>query len=51
MVTRGQRGGGGERQAAGKEVQSTMYKLEKHKDILYNTGNYSHYVIVTFNGV
>ena len=27
-----------------------MYKIN-NKDVLYSTGNYSHYLLVTFNGV
>ena len=30
---------------------TTMYKIDKHKDILYSTKKYSNYFVITVNGV
>ena len=28
-----------------------MYKIDKQKDTLYSTRSYSHYLLITYNGV
>ena len=29
---------------------TTVYKIDKNKDLLYSTGNYIHYRLITYNG-
>ena len=48
MVTKGE--GGEERDKLGAlDQQSTVYKTD-NKDLLYSTGNYIQYLVITYNG-
>ena len=31
--------------------KATMHKRDKQKDYTYNTGNFNHYLVITYNGV
>ena len=44
-------GGEGQGRDMGLEIQTTMDKIDSNKNILYSTGNDSHYFIITFNEV
>ena len=48
-VTRGKREG--VRLRYGIKKQTTMCKINKQQDILCNTGNYTHYLVITYNGI
>ena len=31
-------------------IHTVIYKIDKQKDLLYNTGNYTQYLLTTYNG-
>ena len=31
-------------------MHTTVYKTDKHKDLLYSTGNYIQYLVINYNG-
>ena len=33
------------------QLQTATHKIDKQQDIFYSTGNYSYYLVITFNGV
>ena len=35
----------------GREDGRSKYKIDKNQDISYSAGNYSHYLVIIFNGV
>ena len=52
QLPKGRGKGGGAKQGYGiKRYKLLCIKQISNKDILYSTGNYSHYLIITFNGV
>ena len=50
MVTRGERGGGINYEFGIKRYTLLYIKQITNKDLLYNTGNYIQYLIITYNG-
>ena len=50
MVTRGERGGGINYECGIKRYTLLYIKQITNKDLLYNTGNYIQYLIITYNG-
>ena len=50
-VTKGERERGKGQIRGMRLIRTTMYKIISSKDILYSTGNYSHYLVITYNGV
>ena len=52
LVTKGEREGGGANQGYGiKRDNLLCIKQISNKNMLYSTGNYSHYLVINFNGV
>ena len=33
------------------EIHTTMYKIDKKHEYIVSTGNYSHYLAITYNGI
>ena len=33
-----------------KQILTTIHKIYKQQDLLYNAGNYSQYFVITYNG-
>lgn len=31
-------------------MHTTIYKMEIHQDLLYTTGNYTHYLVIAYKG-
>ena len=51
VVTSGEKEGErGQEGVEDEETQTTMYKVS-NRDILYSTGKYSHYFVITLNGL
>ena len=32
------------------QIETTIHKINKHEDLLYNTGNNIQYLVITYNG-
>ena len=51
MVTKGERRGRDKLEEFGIKIYTLLYiKQITNKDLLYNTGNYTQYLVVTYNG-
>ena len=51
MLPKGKGGGGEINQEFGSNIQSLLYKKEiTNKDLLYSTGNYTQYFVITYMG-
>ena len=50
MVTKGERQGEGKLGVWDQQIQTTVYKIDKHMVLLYSTGNYIQYLVVNYNG-
>ena len=51
MVTKGERWGGGINEEIGIKRNTLLYiKKITNKDLLYSTGNYIQYFVITYNG-
>ena len=40
-----------EKQRGTLKILTAMYKLDKQQGYIYSTGNYSHYLVTTFNNL
>ena len=51
MVTKGERGGEGSIRSIGlTDTHYYIYKVDNQQGLLYSTGNYIQYLVITYNG-
>ena len=50
MVTKGERGGRDKLGVWDLQIHTIIYKIGKQQDLLYSSGNYTQYLVITYNG-